>query len=258
MKDTWKEANASCVALNKPEDGWIYENWDTERANAFVAQEYPHLLDTYLGYPQEIQRSDSIRYLILYKYGGIYLDLDVKCKKNLEFFTTVDWVSPPGLPAGLNNAFMAATPGHPFLLHAANNLKRYDVNWVSSYVTDMLTAGCHYISTMHATYPKRSSLRVLPRSYKLGGPSQTPIFDHLGAATWHRGDAGFIVVLGYFAEWLLVPWKLIFIFIASIVCTIGYLRYRHMIREDAEGRREEDKELALLNSETSSDTGYDP
>lgn len=110
---------------------------------------------------------------------------------------------------------------------------------------------------MHATYPKRSSLRVLPRSYKLGGPSRTPIFDHLGAASWHRGDASFIVVLGYFVEWLLVPWKLVFIFIASIVCTGGYIRYRRMIQEDSDRLKEEDKELALLSSETSSEAEYD-
>lgn len=258
MRDTWIEANTSCVALNKPEDGWKYELWDTERANAFVAAEYPDILDTFLGYPQEIQRSDSIRYLILYKYGGMYMDLDVKCKVPLDFFTTVDWISPPGLPTGLNNAFLAAKPGHPFLLQLVNNLNRFNMGWMSTYVTNMVSAGCHYISTMHVTYPQRSTLRVLPRSYKLGGPSQTPIFDHLGAASWHTGDANFIVHLGYFAEWLLVPWKLAFIFIACIVCTVGYVRYRRMIHEDAERQREEDKELALLSSETSSEAGYDP
>ena len=75
--------------------------------------------------------------MILYKYGGIYLDLDVKCNKNLDFFTTVDWISPPGLPTGLNNAFMAASPGHPFLLQAVNNLNRYSLNWISDYLTIM-------------------------------------------------------------------------------------------------------------------------
>jgi hypothetical protein len=55
MKEKWKEANASCIALNKPEDGWRYELWDTERANAFVAAEYPDILDTFLGYPQGAQ-----------------------------------------------------------------------------------------------------------------------------------------------------------------------------------------------------------
>jgi hypothetical protein len=29
-----------------------FELWDTERANAFVAENYPDLLETYLGYGQ--------------------------------------------------------------------------------------------------------------------------------------------------------------------------------------------------------------
>lgn len=78
-----------------------------------------------------------IRYLILYKLGGIYLDLDIACKVPLDFFTTVDWVSPPGVPTGINNAFMAAAPGHPFLKHTIDHLKSYDVNWISLYATDM-------------------------------------------------------------------------------------------------------------------------
>jgi inositol phosphorylceramide mannosyltransferase catalytic subunit len=56
MKPKWIEANTSCVELNKPEDGWRYELWDTERANAFVAEEYPQLLDTFLGYKQGTQQ----------------------------------------------------------------------------------------------------------------------------------------------------------------------------------------------------------
>ena len=85
----------------------------------------------------EIQRSNIIRYLVLYKMGGMYMDLDVKCKVPLDFFTTVDWVSPPAMPMGINNAFMATTPGHPFLKHVIKNIKRYDLNWLSLYATDM-------------------------------------------------------------------------------------------------------------------------
>lgn len=94
-------------------------------------------IDQSLTSAAEIQRSDIIRYLILYKLGGIYLDLDIKCLKPLDFFLTVDWISPPGLPVGLNNAFMAVAPGHPFLKHTIENIERFDLNWYSLYITDM-------------------------------------------------------------------------------------------------------------------------
>jgi len=230
MKSSWAEANASCAALHIPEQGWQFEFWDSTRANDFVRDEYPELLDTYLGYGQEIQRSNAIRYLILYKYGGMYMDLDVKCKTSLEFFTTVDWISPPGLPTGINNAFMAAQPGHPFLKHTIDNLKRFDLNWISLYATDMFSAGCHYISTMHATYPDRSSLRVLPPSYKLGGVSYTPIFGHLGAASWHRGDASFIKSVGAVVEKVGVATVLGAVASFAVILCLGVWRKRTRAR----------------------------
>ena len=51
MKEKWIVANASCAELH-PGPEWRFELWDTERANAFVAEEYPELLETYLGYGQ--------------------------------------------------------------------------------------------------------------------------------------------------------------------------------------------------------------
>jgi len=155
------------------------------------------------------------------------MDLDVKCKKSLEFFTTVDWVSPPGLPTGINNAFMAVHKGHPFLKHAIDNLKRFDLNWISLYATDMFSAGCHYISTMHATYPNRKTLRVLPPSYKLGGLSYTPIFDHLGAASWHRGDASFIKSVGAFVEKVGVATIISVIAFLGLASCFGIWRFRN-------------------------------
>lgn len=51
MKDKWIEANESCAALH-PSPEWRFEFWDTPRANAFVEENYPELLETYLGYGQ--------------------------------------------------------------------------------------------------------------------------------------------------------------------------------------------------------------
>lgn len=51
MKDTWRVANESCAALH-PAPEWRFELWDTPRANAFVEENYPELLDMYLSYGQ--------------------------------------------------------------------------------------------------------------------------------------------------------------------------------------------------------------
>jgi len=113
------------------------------------------------------------------------------------------------------------------LTYAQSNLPRF-------------SAGCHYISTMHATYSHRSNLRVLPREYKLGGHSITPIFEHLGAASWHRGDATAIKLIGNFFEWFLDPWKIFFF--VGVCISFSYWLSRRRARKAAQ-RRAEDTEL---------------
>jgi len=104
---------------------------------------------------------------------------------------------------------------------------------------------------MHATYSHRSNLRVLPREYKLGGHSITPIFEHLGAASWHRGDASAIIVVGRFFEWFLDPWK---IFFAVGVCVaIGVWLSRRRARKAVQLRAEETELFDLPDSPRSSD-----
>ena len=113
------------------------------------------------------------------------------------------------------------------------------------------SAGCHYISTMHATYSHRSNLRVLPREYKLGGPSITPIFQHLGAASWHRGDASSIKLIGNFFEWFLDPWKIFFF--AGICISFGIWISGRRARMAAQLRVEDTELFNLPDSPTSVD-----
>ena len=109
---------------------------------------------------------------------------------------------------------------------------------------------------MHATYSRRSNLRVLPREYKLGGHSVTPIFEHLGAASWHRGDAAAITLIGHFFEWFLDPWK---IFFFAGIC-ISFVYWLSLVRaRKATQLRAEDAELLDLeeSSVPSTDLGED-
>ncbi len=48
-----------------------------------------------------------------------------------------EWVTPPGVPTGINNAFITSIPRHPFLAFTINHLSDYDLDWISPYATDM-------------------------------------------------------------------------------------------------------------------------
>jgi mannosyltransferase OCH1-like enzyme len=69
--------------INKHPD-WKYEFWNDERISYFIEQYYPQYSFIFKSFPYDIQRWDAIRYLILYKYGGMYVDFDTECLEPLE------------------------------------------------------------------------------------------------------------------------------------------------------------------------------
>lgn len=98
---------------------WEYHIWTDEDNDSFVRAEYPEFLRIFRSLPENIMRADVIRYLLLYRLGGVYLDLDYEM---LKPFDLTEW--PCVLPlethgdygpqSRVGNAFMASSPGHPF------------------------------------------------------------------------------------------------------------------------------------------------
>lgn len=123
--DTWRKAHP----------GWQWRLWTDADNVRFVAQEFPELLPRYLGYPQQIQRVDMIRYLLLYRLGGLYVDLDFECFRSIApLLQGQDCVLSLEADANntvhrtrriVSNAFMAAVPGHPLFAAVIEDLQTH-------------------------------------------------------------------------------------------------------------------------------------
>lgn len=68
MRPEWEEAGHAC---RQQHPGYVFEFWDDARAAEFVQREFPDIWATWRDYPYNIQRADSLRYMILYRYGGM-------------------------------------------------------------------------------------------------------------------------------------------------------------------------------------------
>ena len=79
------ERIAQCQQLNK-DDGYQAEIYDDDTSRRFVQEHYPQFLELYdyLGTVEPVWRADMCRYLILHRYGGVYLDSDVVCKLPID------------------------------------------------------------------------------------------------------------------------------------------------------------------------------
>jgi inositol phosphorylceramide mannosyltransferase catalytic subunit len=118
----WRDAVNSCRTLHSDYD---YRFWTDESARKLIQSSFPKLLSTYDSYPYDIQRADVIRLIVLYVFGGVYLDLDIICLQSVDFLRSFDMVLPRTRPIGLSNDFIMSKPRHPFLLQAINNLEKY-------------------------------------------------------------------------------------------------------------------------------------
>lgn len=69
----------------KDQDTFRYEFWDEERI-CNLMDFFPEYRATYISFPTMIQKIDFAKYVILYVYGGAYIDMDVFAVADLSSF----------------------------------------------------------------------------------------------------------------------------------------------------------------------------
>jgi len=71
---SWKEKN--------PE--FTYIMWDNDMIVELIKKTFPQFMVIYDSYPKLVQKVDAAKYIILYHFGGIYIDMDLECIHNLS------------------------------------------------------------------------------------------------------------------------------------------------------------------------------
>lgn len=117
----WRD---ECKKLNPC---WEFKLWTDDDNLDLVKTSFPELLPTYEGYDIKIKRIDAARYMMLHKYGGVHMDMDVTCLRGFNestfrqpntSYTAQQHASKAAKPfrdQRVANAFMASSPRHPFL-----------------------------------------------------------------------------------------------------------------------------------------------
>jgi inositol phosphorylceramide mannosyltransferase catalytic subunit len=101
-----------------PEPEYVHMLWSDKSGRALIQEHFSWFLDAYDSYPTSIQRADSVRYFILYKYGGVYADLDYEPYVNFWGDLPSDRVgiveSPYKKNEEVQNSLMSSPPFDPF------------------------------------------------------------------------------------------------------------------------------------------------
>jgi len=120
-----KNYHSQCKIIN---NDFEYIFWDETNIKKLLMENFSkQYLDLYNGYAILAQKADFARYAILYIYGGIYLDMDMVCRKNLSpflnyqvFFTYSNAFS--FLVKRYINCVIGTVPKHPLFLFIFKNM----------------------------------------------------------------------------------------------------------------------------------------
>lgn len=204
IPDMWVESQKSCKDAYSD---FEYKLWTDKLARDFISVEYPWFLDTWDAYPMPIQRADSIRYFVLYHYGGIYLDMDTLCNKTFPLHQVESHsvkhhaIFKDTRPTGVTNDFMISSARHPVFGAAIARLPFfYSISRVWGkflpYVAIMITTGPFFLTLAAEGYLlEQPSLRS-PTVAIINQTELDPYITDLQSCTWHQGDAQTIMWIG--------------------------------------------------------------
>jgi inositol phosphorylceramide mannosyltransferase catalytic subunit len=162
LAETWKEENPS----------WKYRFWNYKTIDKFLLEYFPGFIEKYFSFRYDVQRWDAIRYLILYKFGGVYADLDYECLEPL------DWLFENkncclGLEPQehcqlfnksriIGNAFMAVVPKHPFFKCIIEEISNNHSDAQNKFSFVMETTGPDMITMLYKSYPEKEQIWLIP------------------------------------------------------------------------------------------------
>ena len=192
-----------------------------------------------------IQKADSLRYFALYHYGGVFLDLDLSCRRSLGPLRQFATTAISATPAGVSNGFMMASARHPFFKQLIHALPRYNINWFHSYLTIMFTGGPMFLSSEWINFEgdAKDQLRILDRRFhRLSGRVTTPLFNHLGASSWHQEDT--VVLKRVFRSLTNIP-TLICLTALGLLFYVCFKRYQRQRRHVVIGHLDERRASAV-------------
>ena len=236
----WQLARNSCLILHSHYEKHFF--WTNENSEEFLSKHYQWFVKTWKSYETLIQKADSLRYFVLFHYGGIFLDMDLSCRHRLDSLLNYldQRISPSqqmffavkAFPVGISNGFMISTIRHPLLEHVIHNLEYYHRSFILPHATIVISTGPMCISIqIQLNRSIWNSILVLDgKENMLGGKTETPLFKHLGSGSWHQADETFFKNIPLQIQHQTQTFSISILFLFTLILTILFVKNKSFVK----------------------------
>ena len=176
-----------------------------------------------LGYQYMMQKGDAARYVLLHKFGGVYLDMDITCLVSMDVvlssidLTKTDTIAgdAPG-PGVMDTPILISKQGNPFMEFCMQKLTVTNHFYVLPFLTVFFSTGPYYLSFTYLQYPCKETIHRMGLLY-----TRTLYFFHQHSASWQRWDYYIIK----FFEHLFFPLLIVAIIVKLIIPHRSRIKY---------------------------------
>jgi mannosyltransferase OCH1-like enzyme len=150
-KDILPEWKDVLPAWKKTNPEWEIKFWSDQDNENLIKSDFPWFYETYKNFKYNIQRVDSVRYCYLFKYGGLYIDMDYLPVNKIDklFYNQTNnnndnqiyLTHSTNVPI-FTNSFMASKPGNTFWIEYLKSIMKTKPKWYwTKHLEVMYTTG---------------------------------------------------------------------------------------------------------------------
>jgi len=150
-----------CKTINH---NYIVKIWKGQECFDFVRNYFPEYYEIFINFKYPIIRCDVVRLMILYIYGGIYVDMDRICQKSYDIllnkYSEYDLIlSKIPFYQNLNNDIIIAKKNDHFIFNCIQNIK--DFNTSINIVDVFIVAGPIFLTKQYLFYYGKSKIKII-------------------------------------------------------------------------------------------------
>lgn len=163
LPDNFKKSSQEWQRLNKD---WIYKLWTDAMIDDYINTKHPQYKKMFDNFPYKIQKIDTIRYFILFDFGGVYSDLDIVPLKSLDEYDFGDsdlyLMKSINTPCLYTNSFMISKPNVSLWTQLIDAIEKNDLPWyaIGKHLTVMESTGPARLTYVANRYDR--TIVVLP------------------------------------------------------------------------------------------------